>query len=443
MTPMPYDESVIAARGDDQERRSLRLSRNQTIIVVASMLITAVIAVVFSQLSPPRYETRRSMIVYSGANANENDVLSGAFEQIVTSTQMAAEVKRRGGFEESIDQIDAMISTSRSPLSPYIDVISTSADKELSEAVSAQILPALTAVFQAQQVDLPVSQRISGPVFQEVFDFPLQSTTRFPVWFAALFGLVLGGLVPYLFFLARNLRKPVVSSAQDVTTAIDLPVLVKVPALSGRSANPRDAVAGVISAVERLSLDEPIHRLVLVGPDSASERALLSLALANVIAANFGQPVALLDADLQNSELTNLLGSTDMAGLSECLSGQLSADAALVDLPDTALPRELDGMTAPAGMVRFMGAGVDRSRNILRMRSTLDRVLEALAGRYVVIINGPQIPGPVPTSQMLSLADTTLMVITEGRTRMTDARLAGDALRSFASGPSGVVVLRG
>ncbi|MCB0951695.1 MAG: hypothetical protein KDB13_02970 [Microthrixaceae bacterium] len=407
------------------------------------MLITAVIAVVFSQLSPPRYETRRSMIVYSGANANENDVLSAAFEQIVTSTQMAAEVKRRGGFEESIDQIDAMISTSRSPLSPYIDVISTSADKELSEAVSAQILPALTAVFQAQQVDLPVSQRISGPVFQEVFDFPLQSTTRFPVWFAALFGLVLGGLVPYLFFLARNLRKPVVSSAQDVTTAIDLPVLVKVPALSGRSANPRDAVAGVISAVERLSLDEPIHRLVLVGPDSASERALLSLALANVIAANFGQPVALLDADLQNSELTNLLGSTDMAGLSECLSGQLSADAALVDLPDTALPRELDGMTAPAGMVRFMGAGVDRSRNILRMRSTLDRVLEALAGRYVVIINGPQIPGPVPTSQMLSLADTTLMVITEGRTRMTDARLAGDALRSFASGPSGVVVLRG
>ncbi|MCB9387063.1 MAG: hypothetical protein H6517_04485 [Microthrixaceae bacterium] len=440
---MPYDESVIAARGDDQERRSLRLSRNQTIIVVASMLITAVIAVVFSQLSPPRYETRRSMIVYSGANANENDVLSGAFEQIVTSTQMAAEVKRRGGFEESIDQIDAMISTDRSPLSPYIDVISTSADKDLSEAVSAQILPALTAVFQAQQVDLPVSQRISGPVFQEVFDFPLQSTTRFPIWFAALFGLVLGGLVPYLFFLARNLRKPVVSSAQDITTAIDLPVLVKVPALSGRSANPRDAVAGVISAVERLSLDEPIHRLVLVGPDSASERALLSLALANVIAANFGQPVALLDADLQNSELTNLLGSTDMAGLSECLSGQLSADAALVDLPDTALPRELDGMTAPAGMVRFMGAGVDRSRNILRMRSTLDRVLEALAGRYVVIINGPQIPGPVPTSQMLSLADTTLMVITEGRTRMTDARLAGDALRSFASGPSGVVVLRG
>ncbi len=100
-------------------------------------------------------------------------------------------------------------------------------------------------------------------------------------------------------------------------------------------------------------------------------------------------------------------------------------------------------MTAPEGMVRFIGAGIDRSRNILRMRSALDRVLESLAGRYVVIINGPQIPGPVPTSQMLALADTTLMIVVEGKTRLTDARLAGDALKSFASGPSGVVVLRG
>lgn len=443
MTPMPYDETLERQAPVVQERRSLRLSRNQTLIVVASALVTAVIAVVFSQLSPPRYETTRSFLVFSGANANENDVLSAALEEIVKAPAMAAEVKRRGDFEQSIDAIDSVISTRRPPLSPYIDVTATSTDKEFSEAVSAQILPALRGVFDSQQSELPVDQRIAGPVFQQVFPYPLQSVARFPMWFAGLFGMVIGGLVPYLVFLFRNLRKPVVASAQDVTEAIDLPVLVKVPPLSGRSGNPRDAVAGVISAVERLSLDEPIHRLVLVGPDSATDRALMSLALANVIARSFGQPVALLDADLQHGELTNLLGASDMAGLSECLSGQLPADTALLDLPDSRMPRELDGMTAPEGMVRFIGAGIDRSRNILRMRSSLDRVLDGLAGRYVVIINGPQIPGPVPTSQMLSLADTTLMVVTEGRTRLTDARLAGDALRSFASGPSGVVVMRG
>ncbi len=172
------------------------------------------------------------------------------------------------------------------------------------------MIPSLQAVFESNQRQLPVEQRIAGPVFQQVFDNPLQSISKFPVWFAAIFGMVLGGMVPYLFFLFRNLRKPVVSSAQDVTQAIDLPVLVKVPALTGRAGNPRDAVAGVISAVERLSLDEPIHRLVLVGPDSGADRALMSLALANVIARSFGQPVALVDADLQTGALTQLVGAT-------------------------------------------------------------------------------------------------------------------------------------
>lgn len=445
MTPMRYEDGSGAAATEAApvERRSLRLTRRQVVIVAVSALVTGAVAVLFALLSPPVYQTERSVIVYSGGNANENDVLSAAIQDIIGSKGMAAEVKRRGGFEESIDQIDALISTSRSPRSPTIEIIVSSPDKDQSEAVSAQVIPALQAVFESNQRQLPVEQRIAGPVFQQIFENPLQSTATFPWWFAALFGMLIGGLVPYLFFLFRNLRKPVVASAQDVTQAIDLPVLVKVPPMSGRTGNPRDSVAGVISAVERLSLDEPIHRLVLVGPDSGPDRALMSLALANVIARSFGQPVALVDADLQSGSLTELLGSGDTAGLSECLSGQLSADAAMVDVPDTSLPRELDGITAPEGMVRFIGAGIDRSRNILRMRSALDRVLEGLAGRYVVIINGPQIPGPVPTSQMLSLADTTLMVVVEGKTSLTDARLAGDALRSFASGPSGVVVLRG
>jgi Mrp family chromosome partitioning ATPase len=182
--------------------------------------------------------------------------------------------------------------------------------------------------------------------------------------------------------------------------------------------------------------------LVLVGPDEGRDRAILALALANVIARSFGQPVALLDADLEHGALTEMMDLGDVAGLSECLSGQLNADAALVNVPDAGIPVDLRELAAPEGMVRFLGAGIDRSRNILRMRSAFHRVLESMAGRYVVIINGPQIPGPVPTSQMLSLADATLMVITEGQTRITDARLAGDALRSFASGPAGVVVLR-
>lgn len=448
MTPIRAVSDVTGYVGEpappvaSERRQSLRLSRMQVLVVVASAVLTALVAGGLAAGSPPIYRTSRSVIVLSGSNPNDNDVLAQALESIVTSKGLAAEIRRRGELPLSIDQINGMISTSRKPDSPYMDIVVSSPDREESELVSAQVVPALRDVFEANQRELPLEQRIPGPIFQEVFSRPLQQTTRFPVWIAAVFGLLVGGLVPYVFFLFRNLRRPVVASAQDVTEAIDLPILVKVPALAGRGRNPQDAVAAVIAAVERLSLNEPIHRLVLVGADEGDDRALLSLALACVVARSFGQPVALVDADLERGQLTDLVQAGDVAGLSECLSGHLEPETAMLSLSDAQLPGGFEGLRAPEGMVRFLGAGVDRSRNILRMRSSLHHVLERLAGRYVVIINGPRVPGPVPTSQLLALADATLMVVAEGRTSLTDARSAGDTLRSFSSGPAGVVVVR-
>jgi Mrp family chromosome partitioning ATPase len=243
-------------------------------------------------------------------------------------------------------------------------------------------------------------------------------------------------------FVIRNLRKPVIESAQDITDAIDLPILAKVPALGARGANPQDSVAGVVTAVERLSLNEPVHRLVLTGSGQGTERAELALALSCTIARSFGQPVALIDADLDEASLTAIMRSSDVAGLAECLAGQLDPEAALLPVSASQLPSVLDGLDAPDGMVRLLPAGVDTSRNMLRMRSSFHRVLEGLAGRYVIIVNGPRLPGPVPTSQLLSLADATLMIVSEGQTGLNDARTAGDTLRSFSSGSSGVIVLR-
>ena len=251
----------------------MRLTRNQLLIVAGSMLVTATVAVIFAMLSPAVFNTSRSIIVYSGNNPNDNDILSTAIESIVKSKGMAAEVKRRGDFPETIDQIDALIGTDRSPESPYMDIVVSSPDKQQSEDISAQVIPSLRSVFESNQRQIPVDQRISGPIFQEVFTFPLQSTSTFPAWFAAIFGALLGGLVPYLFFLYRNLRKPVLASAQDVTEALDLPVLVKVPVLTGRLAELDCPVLGFWGLDEKMMPENgimamarniPQLRLVLV-----------------------------------------------------------------------------------------------------------------------------------------------------------------------------------
>ena len=84
-----------------------------------------------------------------------------------------------------------------------------------------------------------------------------------------------------------------------------------------------------------------MHRLVLVGADDGADRAELALALACMIARSFGQPVALVDADLEQGMLTDWSTPSDVAGLSECLSGQLDPDKALLTLSDAQLPANL------------------------------------------------------------------------------------------------------
>jgi Mrp family chromosome partitioning ATPase len=447
MTPMRTSTNSVAGYSPDaapatEMRRSARLTRTQVVIVVLSALVVGAVAGALAAVNPPMYNTKRSIIAISGANPTDNEVLNRALEALVSSDGLAAEVKRRGQLPQSIDQISGMISTSRSPESPYMDITVSNPDREVSEQVSAQVIPALRAVFEGGQDEVPVEQRIQGPIFQQVFPKPLQTTSTFPIWFAVIFGALLGGLVPFLVFVIRNLRKPVIESAQDITDAIDLPILAKVPALGARGSNPQDSVAGVVTAVERLSLNEPVHRLVLTGSGQGTERAELALALSCTIARSFGQPVALIDADLDEASLTSIMRSSDVAGLAECLAGQLDPEAALLPVSASQLPSVLDGLDAPDGMVRLLPAGVDTSRNMLRMRSSFHRVLEGLAGRYVIIVNGPRLPGPVPTSQLLSLADATLMIVSEGQTGLNDARTAGDTLRSFSSGSSGVIVLR-
>ncbi|MGB3410495.1 MAG: hypothetical protein WBA45_04810 [Microthrixaceae bacterium] len=446
MTPMrPMSAAVeygeIPTAQPTEVRQSLRLSRGQTVIVVVSMLVTALLAGVLALTRPPIYETSRSVLVLTGGNPSDSEVMTMALESLFTSKGLAAEVKRRGDLPQSIDQISSMISVERKPESPTMTVVVSSPSREESEQISAQVVPALTAVFERAQDPLAVESRLRGPIFQEVWQ-PLQSTSTFPLWFALVFGLLLGGLAPFLFFLARNLRRPVVESSEDVTNAIDLPILARVSALSSRGVNAQDTIAGVVSSIERLALNEPVHRLVLVGSDSGAERAEIALALACTVARSFGQPVALIDADLDGGVLTNLLGVGEGAGLAECLSGKINPESALRSLSEASVPAAIEPMRPPDGMVRFLGTGVDTSRNVLRMRSSFNRVLEALAGRYVVIVNGPRIPGPVPTAQLLSLADATLMVVTEGETSLTDAQSAGDTLRSFSSGASGIIVLR-
>ena len=428
---------------EEKNSINLRFPRRTWIIIAAVTLATGIAAAAVTFALPKQFVVTRSLLIMSGSNPNDNDTLIRAFEEIMGDKGFAAEIKAKTGLGLPAETIKGMIEANRPPAAATIQVAVRWTDLKTANTVSAAIVPTLEEVVQSGQINQPIEDRIPGPIVQEIFARPIREQEFVPWWVGFLSGAAIAFIISFLIAAFRQYRTPVIGSARDVGDALDLPVLARITAVGdGRNANPQDAVLGMLSAIERLGTEGPIHRLVVLGPEADLERSKLVLALGCAIARNFDQPVVLIDADLESASLTKLIGAVGEPGLAECLSGEHEVEDTLVRLENGHTPALLSGMVPPSGMIRVMPAGSDRSGSLLRMRSNLHEVLGAMSGKYVVVIDGPQVPGPVPVTQLLALADATIVVVTEGSTSIRDARFAGDALRANTANPVGAVVLR-
>ncbi|MCC6226532.1 MAG: hypothetical protein IT195_09005 [Microthrixaceae bacterium] len=428
-----------------EEKSSLNVSfsRNTWLAIGICSLVLGFAAMGYALTVPPKYAVTRTLLVVTGSNPTDNSTIVMSFGAIIGDKGFATELKARTGSDLLVSEIMGMISVDSPPESAILQITVEAPHLEQAEELSGQIAPTLRDMIFRQQRELPIEQRIPGPIFNEIYSTPVTEKVYVPWYMGLIGGAVLGFVIAFVVATIRQYRQPVISSARDVGDALDLPVLARLPAIGdGRNANPQDAVLGVLAAIERLGVRGPIHRLVVVGPDSTLERSKLILALGCAIARNFDQPVALIDADLEHTGLTKLVGAVDEPGLAECLTGELRVDQTLLRLENGHTPALLSGMVPPSGMIRVMPAGLNRSGSLLRMRSNLHQVLGGLSGRYVVVVDGPQVPGPVPSNQLLSMADATLVVVTEGATAVRDARFTGDALRAVSTNPVGAIIIK-
>ena len=437
LAPLP-DPTLV----EEKSSLNLHFSRFTWGVIASVTLIVGMLAMALTFTLAPQYTVSRTLFISSSASLDTNSTVATGITAILSDQGFATELKAQSGSDLPVSTILGMISVDASPESPIVKVTVESPTLAEAEQLSGQIAPTLRNILETTLRNQPVEQRVSGPVFQEVLA-PVKEKVYVPWYVGLLGGGVLGFVLAFLVAAVRQYRQPVISSARDVGEALDLPVLARLPSIGdGRNANPQDAVLGVLAAIERLGVRGPIHRLVVVGPDSSLERSKLILALGCAIARNFDQPVALIDADLEHGSLTKLIGAVDEPGLAECLTGELRVDQTLLRLENGHTPALLNGMVPPSGMIRIMPAGLNRGGSLLRMRSNLHQVLGGLSGRYVVVVDGPQVPGPVPSAQLLSMADATLVVVTEGTTAIRDARFTGDAMRASSTNPVGAVILK-
>ena len=224
---------------EEKNSISFRFGRRTWLAIGALTLITGVLAMTATFFLPKQFVVSRSLLIMSGNNPNDNDTLIRAFEEIMADKGFAAEIKAKTGLKLPAETIKAMISPSRPPAAATIKVSVRSTKMAEADKVSAAIVPTLTEVVESGQRNLPIEERISGPIVQEIFNRPIREEEFVPWWVGLFSGASIAFLIAFVVAAFRQYRKPVISSARDVGDALDLPVLARIMAVGdGRSTNP-------------------------------------------------------------------------------------------------------------------------------------------------------------------------------------------------------------
>lgn len=173
----------------------------------------------------------------------------------------------------------------------------------------------------------------------------------------------------------------------------------KAPPARAQAPLPVDSRLVDACAPAALKLGGPrLSRLGVTSALRGEGRTTIALAMAAVQAREFGRRALLVDADFENSSLSEMFGFAGEPGLAEVTTGELSLD--------TAVREVADGVALlPAGV-----ANKQRARSVRELLST--DLLDELAGRYeVAVVDLPPLLGSTDGPLLAAHFQSALLVV--------------------------------
>lgn len=137
-----------------------------------------------SQPAPclPSHRVTRTIVVLWGSTPADNEQIVASLDEMVQSKEFAAELRSRLDADPtrrpSVEAISNAVSLTRHPSSAMVDVVVQAPDADDADQLSRTVLPSLTEVLESAQRNLPIEERIPGPIFEEVSPEP--TSTELP-----------------------------------------------------------------------------------------------------------------------------------------------------------------------------------------------------------------------------------------------------------------------
>jgi capsular exopolysaccharide synthesis family protein len=439
----PYWRHVTGDKMDFQEYA--RIARRRWKTIFGCVLAAVGCAALLTTLATPVYSSTARLFVSTpqggSTEAYQGSLFSaeriGSYAHLVRSPEVAEAVIEDLGLRMTPDQLTERISPTVVPETVILEVTATDQNPQRAQAIAQSVAEEVSALVSV--LETPPSGAAAPIKATIVNAAPLPDTPTSP---KPMRNLMLAGVLGLLIGLAagvvRELLDTTVKGPEDVSAAVDLPVMGNIaydPSVPKRPLvtaldlnNPRlEAFRVLRTNMQFVDVDHDsrVYTVTSSVPEEGKTTSATNLA---IMTAQAGQRVLLVEGDLRRPRIHMENELEQAVGLTTVLVGRTSLEEA-VQTPDV-----------PNLSVLTSGLLPPNPAELLQSRAMADLLVKARDRYDVVIIDAPPLLPVTDAALLAAQSDGALVVVRHGRTTKEQLREAVDRLRAVGGRPLGAVL---
>ena len=424
-----------------------RLLRRRWPLVAVVTLICGGAATALSLSTTKEYASRVSLFVSASQSPSEIGSIIPAeqltqqrvtsYAELASSRNLASAVVRRLGLPESPESLASHISASVPTNTVVIDIVVTDPSRALVPTIADAVGEQLSS--RVAQLETPLSGR-SSPIKVSVAESatvprgPATPKTTRNILFGVIVGLALGAGLAILIEVFDTRIKDLDTLRDRLgLTPLGLmpfdreakkrPLVVRDAPRSARA----EAFRQLRTNLHFLGIEQPPRSILLTSTLPAEGKSTTAANLA-IALAQAGEAATLVDADFRHPQLSQYLGISGGAGLSEVLIGRATLEEALRPWGEDGMLTVLASGTPPPNPSELLGS------------RAMGRVVAELCAGGMLIIDSPPVLPFTDATVLATVTDATLLVVRANSTRLDKLEQALQALRTVDAQVAGVVL---
>jgi len=423
-----------------------RMITRRALPIVAGVVVGLVASIAISSQLPQTYEANSRLFLGSPASADSAGAYNGdlfsqqraaTYAQLVSNRDLAVKVIDDLGLSVSPDELATHVTGAQVPKTVLMEISATDSSAQGAANLADAYANNLVAYIKRLETPLDSNQPASVVTVVQQAETPTAPVSPSYV-LNALLGMVLGAVVALLAMWAASKLDKTVKSESQLSDATGVPVLGTLPRDSSRLRTPMDASADAGSpyaeAIRRLRTnilyahgDSPSATVAFASPTSAMSTTATMTNLA-IALDGIGRRPVLVDASLRDQRLPQYLAGNSEKGLAQVLTGEMSIEDAVCQLPNTDV-RVLFGGSCKGASSDLL-ASDEMAKTLNALRQSFDHIL----------FDTPGVLGATDAAVVGLASDAVVLVAIAGKTRIDELTRAKDTLQNVGVSVVGAVL---